>query len=317
MVDQGSQESKDFTGFKKHMRNIRNSDYRATFMAIRKDLGLKPKTSDYMIEALLIHATRERFGDSLDADMVLSAFGLLKGFDNQHDMEEAKGSDTLITARRKLFIKESSYVADRHGPHNKRRKVHYQSYSELKAAGEDAINAVLSALGSEDGQLIDDVAQTIYSHKIHITSYLEESEKYLDTGEGKCIRGVKLQDLIHVNRDIAPSAKDGADGGRQTTQGGTGESEFCEPAPKQIIEPLKSLLVWADYIAENYKKILIIIVAIFFGITLIIVALSGTIKHTKTITVYPDGFQEDPRIGIQEWTEEYAYIGRLAKEHVD
>lgn len=212
MESQGGEELKNF---KKHMRSVRNSDYRAALGLIKMDLGLPPKTSDAEIEALLIYATRDCFGESLDADMVLSAFGLLKGFDNQHNTEEPKDADVLITARRKMFIKKSSYVADRHGPHNKRRKVHYRSYSELEAAGEAAVDAVLSALGSEDGNQINRVAQKIYLRKRQIASYLEESKKYLDIDENECIIGVKLPELIHVNQDTAPLVKGNADGGSQ------------------------------------------------------------------------------------------------------
>ncbi len=312
MTDQSGQELEKF---QKHMRSVRNSDYWAALGSIKTDLGLSDKISDASIEALLIYATRDCFKETLDADIVLSAFGLLKGFDNQHSTEEPKDADALIIVRRKMFIKKSSYVADRHGPHNKRRKVHYQSYSELEAAGEAAIDAVLSALGSEDGNLINRVAQKIYSHKRQITSYLVESEEYLDTDDEKNIIGVKLPELIHVNQDESLSAKGSAGNGSQAATGETEEFDPRKPAPEQVLELLRSLLVLVDRIAENYKKILSIIVVSLF-VFFAIVALGGTFKYTETQTVRSEGFQEEPQI-IQEYAKEFAYRGPLAKEYID
>lgn len=196
-----NQDSPELAEFKLHMRSIRNSDYRAALGLIKTDLGLYERVCDSEIEALLIFATRDCLAESLDADMVLSAFGFLKGFDNQHNPDGIHNSNALVTERRRKFIRESSYVADRHGPNNKRRKVHYQSYGELEAAGETAIDDVIGALGSEDGNLINRVAKKLYSYKRQISSYLEKSKKYLDTDEEGDIIGVKLQNLIHVNQD--------------------------------------------------------------------------------------------------------------------
>jgi len=155
-------ESPEEKEFKDIVCNIRSaSNYSAAIYVVKEKLKLPGSITDYEVEALFIHATREQFGESLDADMVLMALGLLNGFDNPRNPLEDRNCVELVTARRKMFIKMSSYVADRHNHNNKRRKRHYESYDELEAAGKDAIDAVVSALGSEDAVRIKRVAKNI------------------------------------------------------------------------------------------------------------------------------------------------------------
>lgn len=149
----------------------------------------------------MIHATREQFGESLDADMVLMALGLLKGFDNHRNRSENRSGKTLVTERRKMFLKMSSYVADRHNHNNERRVRYYKSYEELEAAGENAIKAVVSALGSDDGDDIDEVAKHLYSKKSIIDEYLNEAKKYLIYDKNKKIIDTKLQDLKCIRQE--------------------------------------------------------------------------------------------------------------------
>lgn len=201
-------ESPELVKFKQAVCNIRSSsDYSGSLIDIADKLGVPEKmpkeTRELKIEALLIHATRERYKKTLDADMALMALGLLKGFDNPRNPSEERSGSTLITVRRKMFIKMSSYVADRHNHNNKRRKRHYESYEELEAAGKDAIEAVISALGSEDGTNIKEVARKLYSKKRNIEGYMEESDKYL-IYDGDSIVDVKLQDLTCVRKKGKP-----------------------------------------------------------------------------------------------------------------
>lgn len=195
-------ESSALKEFKKTIRSIRSSsDYPRSITAVKKKMGLPDSTKEVEIEALLIHATREQFGESLDADMVLMALGLLKGFDNHRNRSENRSGKTLVTERRKMFLKMSSYVADRHNHNNERRVRYYKSYEELEAAGENAIKAVVSALGSDDGDDIDEVAKHLYSKKSIIDEYLNEAKKYLIYDKNKKIIDTKLQDLKCIRQE--------------------------------------------------------------------------------------------------------------------
>lgn len=194
-------ESPEEKEFKKVVCDIRSAgNYYDSLNTVREKLDLPDSTTEYETEALLIHATREQFGESLDADMVLMALGLLKGFDNPRNPSEYRSCSELITERRRMFLKMSSYVADRHNSNNKRRAKHYESYEELEAAGKDAIDAVVSALGSDDAARIKKVAKKIYSRRRSIAEYLKEANKYLIYDKKGNIVDVKLQELKNIRQ---------------------------------------------------------------------------------------------------------------------
>ena len=194
-------ESSELEKFQKTARSIRSSsDYSVPLGIIGKYLGLPASVTDYEIEALLIAATREKFKESLDADMALMALGLLKEFPSPRDSSENRSGIDLITVRRKKFIWTSSYIADRHSSSNKRRKVFYESCEDLEAAGEDAIKAVVKALNTEDGDAINAVAQKLYSKKIKINKYLDEAKEYLIYNKKGNIVNVKLQELKNIRQ---------------------------------------------------------------------------------------------------------------------
>ncbi len=169
-----SPEQKDFEDAVRGIRS--SSDYSGSLDIVKEKLGLPDKITHFEIEALLITATREKFKESLDADMALMALGLLKEFPSQRDISENRSGLELITIRRRMFIEMSTYVADRHNHNFSRRTRHYESYEELKTAGEDAIKAVIKALNTEDGDAINAVAQKLYSKKGKINEYLDEAK---------------------------------------------------------------------------------------------------------------------------------------------
>lgn len=203
-------ESSEEKEFKDAVCDIRSaSDYSSSICVVKEKLKLPNSVTDYEMEALLIHATREQFGESLDADMVLMALGLLKGFDNHRNPSENRSGIELVTVRRKMFLKMSSYVADRHNSNNKRRAKHYESYEELEAAGKDAIDAVVSALGSDDAARIKKVAKKIYSRRRSIAEYLKEANKYLIYDKKGNIVDVKLQELKNIRqKPVSDMSKD-------------------------------------------------------------------------------------------------------------
>ncbi len=194
--------SPEQTALEEAMRAIRSSsNYIGSLDNVIKVLKLPDSTLSFEMEALLIYATREQFGENLDADMVLMALGLLKGFANPRNPSEDRSGTELITERRRMFIEESSYVADRHNCTNKRRTRHYESCEALKAAGENAIKAVISALGSEDGANIDKVAQKLHDNRRIINDYLAKSKQYLIYDKNKKIIDTKLQDLKCIRQE--------------------------------------------------------------------------------------------------------------------
>lgn len=210
--------SPDQKDFENTVRGIRSSNnYIGSLDNVRHKLELPDSTKRFEIEALLIHATREQFEESLDADMVLMALGLLKGFPSPRNSSENRSGSELITVRRRMFIWTSSYVPDKHSASNKHRKVFYESCEELKVAGEDAVKAVIKALNTEDGNAIDKVAQKLYSKRRKINEYLDEAKKYLIYSENGKVIDVELQDLKHIRQK-----------NQNTTSTGPDESEIIE-----------------------------------------------------------------------------------------
>lgn len=221
--------------FKKTVCGIRStSNYSASIDCIKKQLNLPYSLDDHKIESLLIHATREQFGESLDADMVFMALGLLKGFDSPRNHLEDRNGVELVTVRRKMFIEMSSYVADRHNHNNKHRKRHYESYDELEAAGENAIDAVVSALGSEDAERIKKIAQKIYRKRRSIIEYLREANKYLIYDEKDNILDVKLQELKNKRKKITVDTQNQS---LTSAEGIQDSDETGKPEPPDPPEP--------------------------------------------------------------------------------
>ena len=78
----------------KQFRKLRSvSDYDAYLITLACGLGLPDSTSPIAMKALLIRATKDTFPDTINADMVLAALGLLQGYSNQY------GAETEKTAR--------------------------------------------------------------------------------------------------------------------------------------------------------------------------------------------------------------------------
>lgn len=233
-------ESPEEKEFKKVVCDIRSAgNYYDSLNTVREKLNLPDSTTEYETEALLIHATREQFGENLDADMVLMALGLLNGFDNPHNPSEYRSCSELITERRRMFLKMSSYVADRHNSNNKRRAKHYESYEELEAAGKDAIDAVVSALGSDDAARIKKVAKKIYSRRRSIAEYLKEANKYLIYDKKGNIVDVKLQELKNIRQEPTD------DNGDNPTKPNPPEPPIPKPdSPSDIQSKLSKTANW-------------------------------------------------------------------------
>lgn len=259
-----SPEQKDFEDAVRGIRS--SSDYSGSLDIVKEKLGLPDKITHFEIEALLITATREKFKESLDADMALMALGLLKEFPSQRDISENRSGLELITIRRRMFIKMSTYVADRHNHNFSRRTRHYESYEELKAAGEDAIKAVIKALNTEDGDAINAIAQKLYSKKGKINEYLDEAKKYLIYNKKSNIIDVKLQDLKNI---------------RQEPPDDGNEDEPIKPKPPEPPTPK------SDKIANWIKR--------FFRVVIVAIFLLAVVLLIKPISLFLARLTESPR----------------------
>ena len=248
-----SPEQKDFEDAVRGIRS--SSDYSGSLDIVKEKLGLPDKITHFEIEALLITATREKFKESLDADMALMALGLLKEFPSQRDISENRSGLERITIRRRMFIEMSTYVADRHNHNFSRRTRHYESYEELKTAGEDAIKAVIKALNTEDGDAINAVAQKLYSKKGKINEYLDEAKKYLIYNKKSNIIDVKLQDLKNI---------------RQEPPDDGNEDEPIKPNPPEppTPEPDDMLIKITNWIKRFFR---VVMVAILLLVALLLV----------------------------------------------
>lgn len=153
----------------KKFRQLRSvSDYDAYLMALACSLGLPDSTSPIAMKALLIRATKETFPNTINADMVLAALGLLQGYNNQYGAETEIAAKKRLTERRIKFLQKSSY-------------------KPTDAISDDTREKVLSTLGRTDGRNIDKVVQTLYE-KPNLKAYLQESvEEYGVFDQGRLV----------------------------------------------------------------------------------------------------------------------------------
>ena len=140
----------------KQFRKLRSvSDYDAYLITLACGLGLPDSTSPIAMKALLIRATKDTFPDTINADMVLVALGLLQGYSNQYGAETEKTARNRLTERRKRFLQESSY-------------------KPTGIISNDTRKTILSTLGSTDGRSIDLVVENLYETP-SLNAYLQKS----------------------------------------------------------------------------------------------------------------------------------------------
>ena len=140
----------------KQFRKLRSvSDYDAYLITLACGLGLPDSTSPIAMKALIIRATKDTFPDTINADMVLVALGLLQGYSNQYGAETGKVARNRLTERRKRFLQESSY-------------------KPTDIISNDTGKTILSTLGSTDGRSIDLVVENLYETP-SLNAYLQKS----------------------------------------------------------------------------------------------------------------------------------------------
>lgn len=168
-----------------NLKAMKGKDYHNSIRAVRKDLYL-PKNKLAEIEALLIKATEDQFGnETLKADSVLVSLGLVKGYGHYgHNNFDSKKYP--IRERYKKFLRESNYISA------ESEYTQYSSYEEAANAKEkskkkdgtiadkEALEIIRSTLGTNVGRWIEQVAD--YLNEEHKDKRLP---KYLDAAVKK------------------------------------------------------------------------------------------------------------------------------------
>lgn len=197
--------------FKQKMRDLKTtSDFQTELLRLRECLGFSEDVDFVQMEALIIRATQVRYPDALEADMVLAALGLLKGYDNRCGNQYTDDARKLLTERRKKFLKESDYIYKAYHNFQKPQcKGYYSSYEEAEKAGNDAIETIINTLGKKDGECINKVAEDIYNNANSILTYINENkvDYFVEGrpcyGNGKTELKAKLPDMVNVRRNLS------------------------------------------------------------------------------------------------------------------
>lgn len=200
----------------KQFRKLRSvSDYDAYLITLACGLGLPDSTSPIAMKALLIRATKDTFPDTINADMVLAALGLLQGYSNQYGAETEKTARNRLTERRKRFLQESSY-------------------KPTGIISNDTRKTILSTLGSTDGRSIDLVVKNLYETP-SLNAYLQKSINDYGVFNDDQLIDVKLPVLRYPrNVSITTTDKDA------TTQPTSETAKTADPSSSQESEQAES-----------------------------------------------------------------------------
>lgn len=200
----------------KQFRKLRSvSDYDAYLITLACGLGLPNSTSPIAMKALIIRATKDTFPDTINADMVLAALGLLQGYNNQYGAETGKVARNRLTERRKRFLQESSY-------------------KPTNIISNDTGKTILSTLGSTDGRSIDLVVENLYETP-SLNAYLQKSINDYGVFNDDQLIDVKLPVLRYPrNVSITTTDKDA------TTQPTSETAKTADPSSSQESEQAES-----------------------------------------------------------------------------
>ena len=180
-------ENKDMSleDFQRKIRGLRSTTtFDIDLDDIQTFLGLpKNDEDDIPMESLLIGVTKICYKNTIKADAVLAALGLLKEFDNRCGDEELSEEEVraLLIKRRIKFLQRSSYLETK-----KVKGTLYNSYEQLindKATdenGKTAFDTAISTLGTNDGRYIDTIAKKLYENRSNLQRYIEKGKEYLD-----------------------------------------------------------------------------------------------------------------------------------------
>ena len=193
--------------YKNLASSLKSSDYFNALVQIRDDLNLPARTSHAEVEALLLYAIHDTYGENRKADMALMALALLNGFSNRWDRVESNQERDLYSERRENFLKYTNYIA-----------VTYKNYSSYDAAKSDvkteirngkeeeicALKTIRGTIDSNTTRYLANVISILHGKK-DINDYLKAAKDNL-THE----KGVKESDWKkwnHIPENLLPPLK--------------------------------------------------------------------------------------------------------------
>lgn len=147
------------------LRDIRNKDRKDCRERLLDELGYKKNTSisEVQFDAFLIKAATECFGVSPKSDIVLMAFGLLKGYEY---------SKTTISNRREKYLRESNYL--RTNPRSKIKDF-------ATATTDEQENEIENFRNGGEAHPIKLLAEFLI--KQNITEYISDLDGYITKGK--------------------------------------------------------------------------------------------------------------------------------------
>lgn len=184
------------------LRDISKNDRTKCGEEILKSLNYKKQRKNYQFDAFLIKAIDWRFGESMDADIVLMAFGLLQGY--EYDK-------IAITNRRYKYLEESNYLE-----YNPRSKI-----KSFVGVDDREKKKLVEGLRKKEDKRIEWLADFLLDQS-GIEKFIDEVDDYIEIIDGKSFAKLPepsylLQDNIAQNEAADIGQKKG---GRQNPAAG-------------------------------------------------------------------------------------------------
>lgn len=150
------------------LKALRQDNYEGAKATVPHALGLEQNLDIFQLKAFLIKATKDRWSETKESDMVLMALGLLDGYYyNTEYLENINPSEIAkIGERRDKYLQYGPYVRTKDG----RR---YASYDAIEGEKKKAV--IKNALGQQDGRLLDELADFIDGIK-DVEQYIKNAE---------------------------------------------------------------------------------------------------------------------------------------------
>lgn len=176
--------------FRENMCNLRSGEYYGIIEEIQRELmtekvkqklELSNMLDNAYIEALFIYATRKQYEETIKADVVLMALGLLKTM-YHHDICNTKSKKEAITQCRVEFLKKSTYVEEDY----KSTKYSIESYEDAEKQG--ITKVLIDALKAAEERYINKVTDKLYANYVdYLSDILNNREKFIETLNGKTV----------------------------------------------------------------------------------------------------------------------------------
>lgn len=194
---------------------LKSRSYIDALGTILNDLSLSAKTSYAEMEALLIFMIYKTHGSNLAADIVLMALGLLAGFNNREEREEASQERDAYAERRERFLQETNYISIKY-----RDKFGAYKFSAYEKAKQDVrskrkdgtvqteLDTIRSTLDTSTSRYLGKVISLLYKEKDSIGDYLNAAKSACEeTAKEKHIYPIRWEKHEHIPDAILPDAK--------------------------------------------------------------------------------------------------------------